>query len=301
MKQKMIFFCCLVFMTMMILFPNICITGAKNGLRLWYESVLPTLLPYMILTNVLFSTGILSFHEGNSRRFFSIHSLFAIFIGFFCGYPMGAYYVTKNYQAGYIGKAACMWLLSFVNLSSPAFIIQFIVIKNLNGQYLIPMLASVYGSALITAILLLPYYYKKHIVENEVANIPRQEEPRDVSACISDACLQAIRLCGYIVIFSIIVNMVTAHISTVTIKHIFLIGLLEITNGINTVCGADISEEIVPLLIAAFTSFGSISCIFQTISVCRDSKIPMHMYVASKLFQAVISTVIMLLFTGSFK
>ena len=143
-------------MIMMILFPNICITGARNGLMLWYQSVLPTLLPYMILTNVLFSTEVLSFKGKGNTNFFNIHSLFSIFIGFFCGYPMGAYYVTRNYKSGNIGKAACMWLLSFVNLCSPAFIIQFIIIKNLNGQYLVPMLTSIYASAIVTAAVLLP-------------------------------------------------------------------------------------------------------------------------------------------------
>ena len=47
-------------MAIMILFlllthPALSLEGARNGLLLWYQTVLPTLLPFMICSNVIVS------------------------------------------------------------------------------------------------------------------------------------------------------------------------------------------------------------------------------------------------------
>lgn len=279
-------------MIMLIIFPKVCMEGTKDGLILWYNSILPSLLPYMILTNVLMNTGVFE-NTKSDDKFFSWHTIFSIGIGFLCGYPMGAYFVSKNYIAGNIRKSAAYWLLSFVNLCSPAFIIQFIVIQNLNGKYLLPMLISIYLSAVLTGIVLLPVYIKKYKSENKTIMKNNITITKDISQCITDAFMQALKLCGYIVLFSITLKMVTAHIDTVTIRHIFLIGILEITNGIKMASEFAVSEETAVVLMALFTSFGSISCMAQTFGVCKGSDLKNFPYVIAKIIQGLFSFAIM--------
>ena len=33
--------------------PALTLTGAKNGIELWYQAVLPALLPFMIISNII--------------------------------------------------------------------------------------------------------------------------------------------------------------------------------------------------------------------------------------------------------
>lgn len=290
MKQKLLFIIYISFMLVLIAFPDICISGAKEGLILWYKSIVPTLLPYMMLTNMLINTGVFE-NIKSKNRFISLNTLAAIFIGFLCGYPMGAYYVGKNYKAGNINKNTAYWLLSFVNLCSPAFIIQYIILENLNGAYTSSILISVYGSAIMTGIVTFPYYYLKRntseaiVADNDIKS--SKTEP------ISDAIMQCLKLAGYIIIFSIILNMVTALINTVTISHIILVGILEITNGISFVSENMPISDISVALISAITAFGSVSCIFQTGSVCADCKLNILPYIIAKCIQALFSLLIM--------
>lgn len=279
-------------MLMLVIFPEICMEGTKEGLILWYNGIVPTLLPYMMLTNILINTDIFK-NLKTSERFFSMNSLLSIFIGFFCGYPMGAYFVANNVKAGYIKKSLAYWLLSFVNLCSPAFIIQFIVIQNLKGKHLPEIIISVYVSAVITALIFLPIYYSKFNTEKYCqTNSVISSKKKDVSECITDSFMQVIKLCGYIVLFSVTLKMVTANINTVTIRHIILIGLLEITNGINTASQLINDENLKVSLITLFTSFGSLSCVFQTYAVIKGSGLKLTPYVISKIIQASISLII---------
>ena len=50
--SMLIFLCCL------LLFPAHALTGAKNGLLLWFNQVLPSILPFLILSTILLSTGV---------------------------------------------------------------------------------------------------------------------------------------------------------------------------------------------------------------------------------------------------
>ena len=42
-------------------FPEISIKGSKDGLLLWYDTVVPTLLPFIILSNTLISVDAISY------------------------------------------------------------------------------------------------------------------------------------------------------------------------------------------------------------------------------------------------
>ena len=279
-------------MLVLIAFPKLSISGTKEGMILWYQSIVPTLLPYMMLTNMLMNTGVLN-KISHKKSFFSLNTLVSVFIGFLCGYPMGAYYVAENYKSQNITKNCAYWLLSFVNLCSPAFIIQYIVINNLNTEYIFPMLFSIYGSAIITAIITFPVYYKKNNNIQDVNVTDNNMHSQKESQAIVDAMLQCLKLLGYIILFSVILKMVTAFINTVTIPHIILIGILEITNGIAFTSENINSLDMAAILMAAFASFGSISCIFQTKSVIKDSQLKMLPYIIAKVVQAILSPIIM--------
>ena len=46
----------LIFFLCMLSFPQTVFAGASYGLLLWFRHVLPTLLPYMVLINILIRT-----------------------------------------------------------------------------------------------------------------------------------------------------------------------------------------------------------------------------------------------------
>ena len=52
----------LIFFLCMLSFPQTVFAGASYGLLLWFRHVLPTLLPYMVLINILIRTPALHWH-----------------------------------------------------------------------------------------------------------------------------------------------------------------------------------------------------------------------------------------------
>ena len=51
MKKKFICFAILILTAYILLYPADAVNASRNGLMLWYEKVLPTLLPFDIISN----------------------------------------------------------------------------------------------------------------------------------------------------------------------------------------------------------------------------------------------------------
>jgi len=59
MKKKMFILIILLSLFYILRFPELTVHAAGNGLILWFEQVLPSLLPFVILSNIIISSDIL--------------------------------------------------------------------------------------------------------------------------------------------------------------------------------------------------------------------------------------------------
>ena len=84
----------LIFLICLILFSNSNIQAAKSGLKLWANSVVPSLLPFFIVTEVLSNTKIPyafgRFFKKIMKPLFNIsgEGSFALIMGWLSGYPV---------------------------------------------------------------------------------------------------------------------------------------------------------------------------------------------------------------------
>lgn len=99
------------------------------GLSLFANSVLPSLLPFFIATELLSYTGIIEVLGKKLNKFmrpiFNVpgEGAFAFIMGIISGYPIGAKIVTNFRQNGICTKEEGERLLAFTNNSGPLFII----------------------------------------------------------------------------------------------------------------------------------------------------------------------------------
>ena len=83
-------------MLLLLCFPALSLEGARKGLLLWYNTVLPTLLPFMIFSGLLIGMEavpvlITPFSPLLKRGLgLSDAGAFVLLTGMLCGYPMGA-------------------------------------------------------------------------------------------------------------------------------------------------------------------------------------------------------------------
>lgn len=74
--------------------PRLSADGAQKGLLLWFNTVFPTLFPFMLFSKLLAEHGgvrllLAPFHPVLKHLGMSVYSGYALLAGMLCGYPMG--------------------------------------------------------------------------------------------------------------------------------------------------------------------------------------------------------------------
>ena len=128
-KRNFISLLFLLFTLSILIFSNSNLTAVKSGINLWATSVVPSLFPFFVATELLMHTNII-YHIGNLlNRFmqplFHVRGegAFAFIMGIISGYPIGAKIATNFRKEQICTKEECERLLSFTNNSGPLFII----------------------------------------------------------------------------------------------------------------------------------------------------------------------------------
>ena len=133
MKKKIFILIILLSLFYILYFPNITVHAAGNGLILWFEQILPSLLPFAILSNIIISADILPSLIIKILPFvqkilpISTYGTFVLFSGFLFGFPMG----SKNCAALLLDKkieqqeAEILFIIT--NNMSPVFIQSYIL------------------------------------------------------------------------------------------------------------------------------------------------------------------------------
>lgn len=130
----------LILFFLFLCFPEEVKTGAQSGLFLWYNSVVPILLPFLILSGLIIGTDSLSLFLHPFSLLFKNNSLFRpvlfypLFLGLFCGFPMGAKTISDLLHSHSITKRQADFLLPVVNQASPMFLAGFLGIHILKKE-----------------------------------------------------------------------------------------------------------------------------------------------------------------------
>lgn len=118
-----------VFILCLLLFSKSNLAAAKSGLSLWANSVLPSLLPFFIATELLGYTNIVNV-LGKAlnklmRPIFNVPGAgaFALMMGIISGYPVGAKIVSNLKEQKLCTNIEAERLLAFTNNSGPLFIV----------------------------------------------------------------------------------------------------------------------------------------------------------------------------------
>ena len=127
-----ILFLGVLLLVFLVMHPREGFASAKEGMTLWLNTLLPTLLPFMILTGILIHTGgieKLLTPLAPVFRFLlgvDVYGGYVFLLGMLCGYPMGAKLASDLYEAGKISRSEAHYLTTFCNHASPAFVITYL-------------------------------------------------------------------------------------------------------------------------------------------------------------------------------
>lgn len=289
---------------------------AAAGLELWLQKMVPTLLPFSILSGVMvrmrLTEKVAMLVYPLLHPFFRVRKnvCYAMLMGFLCGFPMGARVVGELYGEGLITIREAEYLLAFCNNIGPVYFCGF-VLPLLGRQLLLPYLFGMYGIPLLYG-LLLRYTAFRDIGEQPACQQlagkqPGKRQPAHKKSgsgqlvcceqeaegfqeafsfleALDDSIAEAGRgilmLGGYMVLFNLL-NLLP-HLLLGRSSVLFA-PLLEISGGLNGL------QQSFPLYSLLAVSFGGLSCIAQTYSCIRETGLSIAVYIRRKLLQTLLT------------
>lgn len=291
MKQILItltFIACVIFICFN---SSMIIDSCSSGLYLWYNQLVPVILPFLLLSGCFMS--LLDFDNLKiSQAMFML-----IICGLMCGYPIGAIVINKLYMKHVISKDTAYAIMPLCNNVSPMFLIGYIYNTYLRDYMSIPQLLMViYTPQIIYAIIyIIVAYATSNTKETDSLKEPQTDSSQNNQSFIENS-IQTIAIIGiYIVIFSILYDLVM-HYNVNDIASIHITAcFLEITSGIPELNNYINDIHIRTALILALTSFGGLSSILQCMHILRESRLALYKYISGKVICSIISCVLVLL------
>ena len=314
MKKKFICFCLILFVGYILFFPKDAVTAAAGGLLLWYERVLPALLPFAILSNILIYSGYI--HYINRLLAPAIQWLFpvsgsgafVILSGFLFGFPMGSKNCAELLKCRQLDKNEADVLFAVTNNISPVFVSGYILNQQLAMTSTVPFLTVIsmlilYLPPLLAGKLLLEHGSLPHTARQRAEKMPASESKMNfkiIDAGIMNGFETLTRLGGYIMLFSILASLLK-KLPVSPLLTLILTGITEITNGINMLPDSSLQPGVKYVLAMGFTAFGGLSGVAQTSSMINGTGLSLKRYCLLKILLSVCTLALAFLVAAWFR
>ena len=296
---------------LIIIHPQVALDAARQGLFLWFNSVLPGILPFVIGANVLATLGAVNLFGAVlspvMRRVFRVGGGggFALAMGLVSGYPIGAKIVCEMRSKGELGKVEAQRLLGFANNGGPLFILGAVA-------------AGMFGSAVFGYLLLVTHYagavsvgllmrlYGRGKPEGSQSPLILAKKPKEpfgqiLGQAVKNAMETMLLVGGFIVLFSV-VSALLSQAGLLAFLGAFipfgndytpalLSGLVEMTGGLGQLSQWGISGG-VGALAGFLLGFGGLSIMFQSLNFVGKTDLNAGLYMICKLAHGGISALL---------
>ena len=297
----------------LMFWPQEAMEAAREGLRLCYNVILPSLFPFFVLSALVVDLGLAGYIgralEGIMRPLFNVPgacaSAFAL--GFVGGYPVGARTALSLYQKGMCTKTEAERLLAFCNNSGPAFILG-VVGAGVFASSKVGLLLYLAHAAASVCVGFLFRFYKREGKRRERRASPTFEAERITVAftgAIKNSFLSTLNICAFVVFFTVVIKLLFLSgllpglagvlgallspmgFSTQWAERL-LTGLIELTSGVWTLTGAGTMSG--KLSMAAFLlGWAGLSVHCQVLSFIGGSGLSVKTYIGGKLLHGGLS------------
>ena len=309
-KKQILSFFSLLCLFILFFSPEVCFAGAKKGITLWIYTIIPSLLPFIIVSNLFLNLNLLlsltDWLYPILHPLFKVskYGCFPILIGMMSGYPMGAKACADLVKEGKISSLEGQYLLSFVNNPSPMFLTTYLSIQCLQNariKYLLycVLLASSFFNSFLYRILFLKRKTFNHSLKETSKDNASRSFAHAIDQAILDGFITIIKIGGYVLLFSILAMFLLNLPLTLKPLTYGLLSLTEITTACYELGISTFSTKIKLILTLTSTAFGGLSSLFQTQSVIAGSGLSLKTYIQCKITQCIfvfLSITVLLIF-----
>lgn len=299
-------------MILILIHPNVFSNSTISGIKLFFYSVLPGLLPFMFLTKLLTELGVV-FKITKRLTFISEKlfgtpgvSIYCFFMSILSGYPIGAKIIGDLYNKHLVTEEDAKRMSLFCTTSGPAFVIGAVGVGMLSSFKLgIIMYISHILASIILGISYNLIFKKKNQTQTSIV-IEKQNPNNLISYALSETINSLFMVAGFITLFYLLTETLTVlniidFISNILSKIIpfagiskhdfsgILYGLTEVTHGVKDL--SSLGSKSAPI-ICGLISFSGISIIMQSMTFLKQAKIKAHTFIVSKCVLMVLSYIL---------
>lgn len=302
MKEKYtnFFICTIILFFLIEIFDhtNIIVETFQESSKLWFYTLLPTLLPFFIITDLLSNYGFINFLSkvfGKIMKVFNLNEecSYAFFMSIISGFPGNSKLIKELLDKKEIDEQDATKLLTFTHFSNPLFIIGTIGTILLNNKKLGFLILIIhYFTNIIIGILFRKIYIKKIVSVKKTLKNSSNSFMKTLLKSIHNSINSLLIIYGIIIFTSLLINIITINLKLSLFFKSILTGLIELTQGLKLINDFPINITLKVTIMTFFLSFGGISIHMQIMSILNDYKINYYIYLLARILHASISSII---------
>jgi sporulation integral membrane protein YlbJ len=275
----------------------------KKGLKLCAYTVIPSLFPFMVISELIVSCGavqrLLRFPAKLLYRLFKIEEQesCAFLLGAICGFPIGARTLCTMYDNGTLTKYKFERALTFCNNPGSAFVISAVGVSLFGSKRLGTVLYICLLLSAVTVGALSGLLIKSDDRQKLASAIPPKNNLalgntgiRIFTSAIQNSAFAMLAVCAYVTFFSSFTGCIGAlakHFDASENILAALFGFFEISSGVSM--SAEIKAPIASILIcAAILGWSGLSVHLQIITICSGRGISFKPYFIAKAAQGLL-------------
>lgn len=289
--------------------PDIAVKHMTHALTLCAKTVIPSLFPFMALSELLVLGNTVSVISPLLRRparlLFGIggEGAAAVALGLFCGFPIGAKSAVSLYRQGRIGKWELTRILTFSNSPSSAFLISAVGASMFDSREFGALLFAISTlSALIIGFV--GKFTKKKSPDSRsepLVDICDKKSGVEIfTSAITSSALSMLYVCAFVVFFSTLVGVLEYTVNAASLPDgvaALWFGFFELTSGVWKTAEIPVYG---PYLAAVIVGWSGLSVHFQIMSICSGCGVSFKPYILAKLATAGINLLLLLTYSAIF-
>jgi len=299
----------------LLIAPTESIGAAKTGLLLWFNTVLPSLLPFIIVANVLIASGGIYFFKKIfnpiMKPLFNVPSCSAFpwIMGLVSGYPMGAKITADLRENNQISDIETQRLLGFCNNSGPSFIVGVVGVGLLQNEQLGYFLFIIHLISSILVGIIFRFYGKNNFSVSPYS--PQSFNPAKsiggaLGSSITHSMEVIMQIGGYIILFSVIVTLIKNTYFMALLSNLlyfilkpfgislglassWALGMIELSNGASLIASSSGLQNLKLSILSFLIGWGGLSVHAQALHLLQSANIHSSLYLLGKLLHATLS------------
>ncbi len=297
---------------LVILFrPEIYISSAFEGIKLWAIVVLPSLLPFFFCTALLSQTGVTNktarLLEKPCKFLFrtSGYAAYAFLTSVLSGYPVGAKIIGDLGENGLISKDEATKMSAFCSTSGPLFIAGSVGTGMFGSAKAGRFLLLIHILSAVTVGLIFRFIGKPNTAENgkTVSETRRKTSDNVLYDCVFSSVVSIAVVGGFICVFYVLADIAENNDLLFPVRKIvefitgstelskaFSYGLIECTRGCKMLANCGLSTYSLTFA-SMLIAFGGVSVLVQSISFLKKAGVKISYFLSAKAVQTLLAAI----------